>query len=123
MSVTHFLETAEGVICQDMERKRWSKGRSQTGEGNGKGLSGHAKTATKCGHIRTGDGRGRHGDPSGHRKQSYSQVALTPWGVQMDEGTCQDIAASDLFRGTHFLDSAVKGQVRKRKECVRLVRG
>src|SRR5205807_1350698 len=43
---THFLETAEGGTCQDMERNRPTEAHSLSGDGRGRDLSGHRKKST-----------------------------------------------------------------------------
>jgi len=57
--LTHFLETAEGAICQDTERKQQSKA-----------------------HLLSGDRRGR--DLSGHGRKATERCALTGWRPQME---------------------------------------
>ena len=45
-SRTHFLETAEGVTCQDTRRDRPTEPHSRAGDGRGSDLSGHRKKST-----------------------------------------------------------------------------
>ena len=107
---THFLELAEGGICQDTERIRQTDAHSHPGDSRGRHLSGHRKQIdqlmrTHCletveggtckdterntpteAHSLPGDGRGRHF--SGHEKQRTDRSALTFWGWH--GGTCKD---------------------------------
>ena len=48
---THVLETAEGAICQHMERKRPREGHSPSGNGRGMNLSGYSTKATEQGPL------------------------------------------------------------------------
>ena len=47
MGGTYQLETAEGEISQDTERKRLSEGHSLSEDRRGRGKSGHGKKVTK----------------------------------------------------------------------------
>ena len=80
---THKLETAEGVTCQDTERKRLSDEHSLPGDRRGKNLSGHRNKATE-------------------------QRVLTNWRPQM-EGLVRIRKESDRVTGTHELESAEGG--------------
>ena len=80
---THFLETAEGGICQDTEGKRLSKA-----------------------HSLSGDRRGR--DLSENRKKATERGALTSWRPKRDRFV-RTWKESDRARHTHFLETAEGG--------------
>ena len=48
---THFLEAAEGGICQDMERNRPTEAYSPTEGSRGRDLSGHRRKSTERGSL------------------------------------------------------------------------
>ena len=48
---THNLETVEGGICQDTERKRLSEAHSRSRDGRGRDLLGHGKKLTEQGAL------------------------------------------------------------------------
>ena len=80
---THFLEAAEGGICQDTQRNRLTEV-----------------------HSLSGGGRGR--DLSAHRKKRTEQSTLTPWRQQR-EGLVMTQKETDRARRTHVLKMAEGG--------------
>ena len=80
---THFLEVEEGGTCQNTERTRPTKAHSHTGDGKGRGLSGHAKKSTERG-------------------------ALTNWRRQR-KGLVRTRKETDRARRTHVLETAERG--------------
>jgi len=80
---THKLETPEGEVSQDMERKRPSQGHSPTGDHIRREKLGHRKKVTGLqGNSHPGDRRGR--DMSGQRKKATKQGVLTSWRPQRE---------------------------------------
>ena len=83
------LETAEGGTCQV------TKGNQPTEE-----------------HSLSGDGRGR--GSSGHGKKETKQGVLTCWRWQR-EGHVRTQKESNRVRSTHFLETAEGGTCQKKK--------
>ena len=84
---THRLETVEGETCQDTQGNRPTKAHSQTGDGRGRDLSGHARKPTDRGALT--NWRWQRGELVRIRKQTdrqrHTHVLETAEG-----GTCQD---------------------------------
>ena len=117
---THFLETASGGICQDMERNQPSDAHSLSGDGIGRDLSGHRKNPTEQGALTSW--RGIRRDLSGHGKNPTERRVLTTWRWHRERAV-RTRKESDPTGGTHVLENAKRRpgehikNIREQREC------
>ena len=120
MRSTHVLDRAEGATCQDVERKRQSKGNPLSGDIRGGICQSTERKRSSEGNSLSGDGRGK--DLSGHGKKGAKRWALTLWRQQR-ERLVRTQNEGDRVRGTHILEIAEGDLFRIPKESDQARRG